>query len=137
MSQSTEELQLKYRQARFVVEYCKDQNGTQAAIRAGYSADSAASIASENLTKPEIRDAVNRKMNQMINTAEIDALWVLEKRKEIIDKSMASGSSSDANTSLAAIEKMHLGIADKTEQAITTNITITNYADLKDLDAGN
>jgi hypothetical protein len=37
-----------------------DLNGTQAAIRAGYSADSARSIASENLTKPNILAAVDQ-----------------------------------------------------------------------------
>lgn len=133
---STEELQLRYRQAKFVIEYCKDQNATQAAIRAGYSDKTAAEMGYENLNKPHIKDAVDRKLEQMINVAEIDALWVLEQRKKIITKSMKTGFNSDANTSLAAIEKMHLGIADKSEQAITTNITITNYADLKDLDEG-
>ena len=36
-------------------EYLVDLNATQAAIRAGYSVESAGSIGSENLTKPEIR----------------------------------------------------------------------------------
>lgn len=37
-------------------------NGTQAAITAGYSIDSARVIAYENLTKPNIRDEINRLM---------------------------------------------------------------------------
>jgi phage terminase small subunit len=47
------------RQRVFVEEYLVDLNGTQAAIRAGYSPDSARSIASENLTKPNIAAAVD------------------------------------------------------------------------------
>lgn len=42
-------------QELFCQEYIKDWNGTQAALRAGYSPDSATEIASENLTKPHIK----------------------------------------------------------------------------------
>lgn len=45
---------------RFVEEYLIDLNATQAAIRAGYSPDTARSIASELLTKPDIRKAVDQ-----------------------------------------------------------------------------
>jgi phage terminase small subunit len=47
---------LTEKQIRFCQEYIIDLNGTQAAIRAGYSEDTAASIASENLTKPNIQE---------------------------------------------------------------------------------
>lgn len=49
---------LKPKQQRFVDEYLIDLNGTQAAIRAGYSAKTARSIASELLTKPDIQEAI-------------------------------------------------------------------------------
>lgn len=45
---------LKGKLKRFADEYLIDFNGTQAAIRAGYSERSAYSIASENLRKPEV-----------------------------------------------------------------------------------
>lgn len=47
------------KQQAFVNEYLVDLNATQAAIRAGYSERSAASIGEENLRKPEIRAAVD------------------------------------------------------------------------------
>lgn len=47
---------LTEKQERFCQEYIIDFNGTQAAIRAGYSPDTANVIASENLTKPNIQD---------------------------------------------------------------------------------
>ena len=50
------------KQAMFVIEYLKDLNGAQAAIRAGYSEDSAKEIASENLTKPNIISAIEQQM---------------------------------------------------------------------------
>lgn len=46
---------LKPRERHFVREYLVDLNGTQAAIRAGYSEKTAASQASRLLRKPEIR----------------------------------------------------------------------------------
>ena len=42
---------LTAKQSRFVEEYLVDLNATQAAIRAGYSPDSAREIGCENLTK--------------------------------------------------------------------------------------
>lgn len=48
------------KQKRFVEEYLIDLNATQAAIRAGYSPDSAADIGSENLRKPDVSAAVDR-----------------------------------------------------------------------------
>ena len=60
---------LNPRQQRFVDEYLIDLNGTQAAIRAGYSPSSANEIASENLTKPNIKAAVDiARANQQART---------------------------------------------------------------------
>ena len=50
------------KQKRFIEEYLIDLNATQAAIRAGYSPDTAKSIGSENLTKPDITAQIARAM---------------------------------------------------------------------------
>lgn len=50
------------KQKRFIEEYLIDLNATQAAIRAGYSPDSAADIGSENLRKPDIRARIDKAM---------------------------------------------------------------------------
>lgn len=49
---------LTAKQQRFVEEYLIDLNATQAAIRAGYSAETARQIGSENLSKPYIAAAI-------------------------------------------------------------------------------
>ena len=66
-------------QQRFVDEYLVDLNGTQAAIRAGYSADTARQMASENLSKPYIQIAIvdARKRQQARTHIEADRV-VLE-----------------------------------------------------------
>ena len=50
------------KQKLFVEEYLIDLNATQAAIRAGYSPDTAGSIGGENLKKPEISAASAKAM---------------------------------------------------------------------------
>lgn len=49
---------LNFQQRVFVAEYLKDRNGTQAAIRAGYSPKTAQQQASDLLLKPLVRDAI-------------------------------------------------------------------------------
>jgi phage terminase small subunit len=52
---------LSAKQQRFIEEYLIDLNGTQAAIRAGYSVKTADRMASENLRKPDIQKALQEK----------------------------------------------------------------------------
>ena len=51
-------MKLTAKQERFVAEYLVDGNGTQAALRSGYSARTARVIAYENLLKPAVRTAL-------------------------------------------------------------------------------
>lgn len=53
---------LTKKQQLFVDEYLIDLNATQAAIRAGYSVDTAAVIGCENLIKPNIQEAIAKAM---------------------------------------------------------------------------
>lgn len=56
---------LTTKQQRFVEEYTVDFNATQAAIRAGYSENSAGTIGWENMQKPEIVEAVRKRVEQL------------------------------------------------------------------------
>jgi phage terminase small subunit len=69
--------ELNLRQQRFCIEYVIDYNGTQAAIRAGYSEDTARSIACELLTKPYIADEIKRLNDDKITRAKATADTVL------------------------------------------------------------
>ncbi|OLO26791.1 hypothetical protein BTR23_22160 [Alkalihalophilus pseudofirmus] len=53
------------KQRRFVQEYMIDLNATQAAIRVGYSQRTAYSIGQENLSKPEIKQAIEEQMDEV------------------------------------------------------------------------
>ena len=58
------------KQKRFVEQYCIHFNGARAAREAGYSEESAKEIASENLTKPNIKNAIDLKMQELTMSAE-------------------------------------------------------------------
>ena len=66
------------KQDRFVLEYLIDLNATQAAIRAGYSEETAGSIGHENLTKPEIVAAIAAAQAARAERTEITADKVLK-----------------------------------------------------------
>ena len=61
------------KQKRFIEEYLIDLNATQAAIRAGYSPDTAKSIGSENLTKPDIQARIAKAMAERSKRTGVNA----------------------------------------------------------------
>jgi len=74
---------LTNKQKRFVEEYLIDLNGTQAAIRAGYSVDSAHQISTENLSKPSVAERIFIALEARSNKVQIDAAYVLNRLGEI------------------------------------------------------
>jgi len=70
---------LKPKQQLFLTEYLKDMNATQAAIRAGYSPHSAYSMGQKLLKKGEIREEIQRKLNNSAMKAD----EILQKLTEI------------------------------------------------------
>ncbi len=74
---------LTSKQQRFIEEYLVDLNATQAAIRAGYSRNSARQMGAENLTKPVIAAAVAEAKRERSVATKIDAEWVLKQAVEL------------------------------------------------------
>lgn len=64
-------------EAVFVLEYLKDSNATQAAIRAGYSPRSAKVTGCKILAQPHVRAAMERKRAKLAASLEISAERVL------------------------------------------------------------
>ena len=102
-------------------------NATQAAIRAGYSEKTARSIGMENLTKPDIEEAIAEARAEREERTEITADYVLSSLKTVADRCMqaeevlnADGeptglfkfNANGANKSLELLGK-HLGLFDK------------------------
>ena len=70
-------MSLNTRQKQFCHEYVKDMNGSQSAIRAGYSSKGASVTASKLLVHPNVKPYLADLMEERAREANIDALWVL------------------------------------------------------------
>ena len=77
---------LTARQARFVEEYLLDGNGTQAAIRAGYSVRSAKQHGSRVLLTPQVQMALAERRAVVSARCELDAAWVLDRLREVTER---------------------------------------------------
>ncbi len=71
------------KQQRFVDEYLVDLNATQAAIRAGYSKKTASEIGAENLTKPQVAEAVAARQAVIAEKLEITQERVVQELAKI------------------------------------------------------
>lgn len=67
------------KQELFCLEYLKDFNATQAAIRAGYTVKSARSTASKMLKVEEVKQRIEELKDERLQTARIDAAYVLNR----------------------------------------------------------
>lgn len=75
--------ELNAKQQRFCEEYLIDLNGTQAAIRAGYSKKTASAIAVENLQKPAINSYVAKLKETRSEATKITANRILRELSNI------------------------------------------------------
>jgi len=71
------------KQKRFCEEYLIDLNGTQAAIRAGYSTTSAHSTASEILSYPNIQDYLSQRQKELQEATGVTQKRILEEYAKI------------------------------------------------------
>ena len=96
--------ELTPKQRLFALEYLVDLNATQAAIRAGYSEESAYSIGSENLKKPEVRAFIDEALAKREARLELRADRVL---LELMRVAMVDpGSMLDADGKLLPLKEM-------------------------------
>lgn len=82
--------ELTEKQKKFCEFYIFDWNGTKAAIKAGYSEHTAKEIASENLTKPNIKAYIDQIQGDIEKQAGISRLMVIQETSKIAFSSIAS-----------------------------------------------
>ena len=102
---------LTEKQARFVYHWLDDPNAIQAAIKAGFSPRTAYSIGCENLTKPDIMEAINEKKRKIYDEDKLR-----ERLTDVID-------SPDNQTIL--VQAIRVGMLEKamlTERNINENL---------------
>lgn len=74
---------LNPKQQRFVLEYLKDLNATQAAIRAGYAPGSAQVTGSRLLSHAMVSEAVGKKHAKSMNNLEVTAERIIRERARL------------------------------------------------------
>ena len=80
------------KQEAFAIEYLKDKNATQAAIRAGYSKKTAAAIGWELLEHPNIQQIIREKQEEARRNATITVDGIVEQLQEIASNVLSKDS---------------------------------------------
>lgn len=154
MAQKNKKTGLTDREQLFVLEYMKDLNATQSAIRAWYSEKSAKEIWCQNLTKLHIVEAVTQELKNKFSKVEKDGDRVIQCLVELTERCMQkvpvmrynkeikemeqvtedwqwvrTFDSSWANSALEKLGKYHKLFTDKSEN---TNIVKVDFGWLTD-----
>jgi phage terminase small subunit len=109
-------LPLTRKQQRFIEEYLKDSNGTQAAIRAGYSKKTAKEQAARLLTKVNVKETLNKSIQKQSDKAEVTVERIVNGLIEIAE----SGKMESAKVNAFAFLGKWLGMhKDKGDSATT------------------
>lgn len=87
--------ELNDKQRLFCLEYIKDFNATQAAIRAGYSKKTAGQQAFDLLKKLEIQEEITKAKNERMEAVKIDANWVLKQAVSVHQRCMQAEAVTD------------------------------------------
>ena len=140
------EKKLTAKQQRFCDEYLIDLNATQAAIRSGYSKKTARVIGNENLTKPAVKEYIEKRMSEKEAELVADSKEVMryltsvlrgQSQSEIVVVEGTGEGCSDArrmmkapdeNQRLKAAEllgKAHMLFTEKVQQDIDMDFNIT------------
>ena len=90
-------MELKGRRELFAREYLKDLNGTQAALRAGYSPNSARTEASQLLAIDEVQARIAELANARNEKFEVDAVEVLRELHRMLTADVAQAFNDDGS----------------------------------------
>lgn len=116
------------KQEAFVREYLIDLNGTQAAIRAGYSAKTANEQAARLLAKANVAEAVSAAKAERAEKTGINAEWVLRETADVYQNARAANDRPSAlraldlvgkHVDVQAFEERTKTILELTEEAAT------------------
>lgn len=102
-------MSLTPKQKRFVAEYLIDNNGKQAAIRAGCPARSAKVTAARWLTKANVQAALAKGQTKLADKAELTAALVLERLQTEAERE-GEGSSHSARVRAWELIGRHVGM---------------------------
>lgn len=98
------EKKLTEKQKRFIDFYIETANATESARRAGYSEKTARSVGQENLTKPDIKKAIDKRLKELESTRIADTKEVLETLTAVMRGEMKNGFAAKVDGGFEVIE---------------------------------
>ena len=127
------------KQEKFCVEYLVDLNGTQAAIRAGYSEKTAYSMSNQLLKKLEIKNRINelreKEFDNTIATAkEAEAFLAKAMRGEIEEEVVVTEGTGDGRSAVRIVNK-RIAAKDRIKAAELIGKRNALFTDKLDIDA--
>lgn len=125
---------LTEKQERFCLEYIKDLNATQAAIRAGYSERSANNIGPTNLVKPSVSARIAELKAEIAESIKIDAAWLLKASVDLYSKCMEGEEVTDRDGTSMGFAKFHPAGAGKALELIGKHVDVQAFERDKDED---
>lgn len=105
---------LTFKQKKFIIEYCKDQDGQRAAVAAGYAPHAARITASKLLRHPEVGPQIAKQAEAVMVAAQVTAETVIEDIRRIQADAMqdnGKGAMLDRQSALKATELLGKTIA--------------------------
>jgi phage terminase small subunit len=97
---------LTAKQADFCRFYVVNNNGLEAAIKAGYKPKNAKVIASQNLTKLNVKQYLDELMLEKQERTKIDADWITEQYLENMKMAKKQGDTKSINTALKNLAEL-------------------------------
>lgn len=123
---------LTSKQERFVSEYLIGLNATQAAIRAGYSVSSAKEIGCENLTKPNIAEAIAEAKALVVKRNDITVDDIVDMHRSAFRVAEDTANSGAMTTTANNMAKL-LGLIVDKSQIEHSGLTVTLESDAEKL----
>ena len=114
-TEGTKEKKLTAKQERFCREYIIDYNGTQAAIRSGYSENTAQEIASENLSKPIIKSKIETLQAEIAKKLDITTEFLTNELLENHKLARKEKKINDSNKAIELVGRLHGKFTEKLE----------------------
>lgn len=120
------------KQKNFADEYCAEQNATKAAIRAGYSKDTAEQQGSRLLRNVKVRQYIDEKLERLSRKTDITAEWVINELKKNHQLAQQNNEINASNKALELLGKHLQLFTDKMQLQGNLDVAVTILDDVND-----
>ena len=129
-------MRMTEKQRRFCDFYIETGNAKEAAVKAGYSEKTAKQIGQENLTKPDLRAYIDKRLEELKNERTADAQEVLEYLTAVMRGENKEATLIGVGEGAQAIANIDVGAKDRLKAAELLGKRHALFTDKVDLQTG-